>query len=200
MSKELCGGTHTSRTGNIGLFCISSVESIGKGIKRISALTGENAIEYVQNQRNILKNTSSLLKVNSENLVEKINNILTHNANKNKTSKNIDIKDLKLIKDNKIKIGYITKDDFDKKFNESMIEISDKIKGIVLGIFGVDKKRLLICVSADLKNSLSASEIMEKLTEKVGGKGGGNNRVASGGVSAETDEIIKAFTCVCEKI
>lgn len=132
--------------------------------------------------------------------MEKINNILTHNANKNKISKNIDIKDLKLIKDNKIKIGYITKDDFDKKFNESVIEISDKIKGIVLGIFGVDKKRLLICVSADLKNSLSANEIMEKLTKKVGGKGGGNSRVASGGVSAETDEIIKAFADICEKI
>ncbi len=200
-SKELCGGTHTSRTGNIGLFCIVSVESIGKGMKRIIAITGERALEYIQSRRNIIKETASLLKVNPEKIVIKVSDILNKNNKNKEVSENISVNDIKLIENkSQIKAGYLVKDNFNKKFNESAIEISDKINGVFLGIFGADKKRLLVCVSSNLRSSVSANQIINKLSEKIECKGGGNERVASGGTNAGTAEIVKAFSDVCSEI
>ena len=71
ISKELCGGTHTSATGNIGCFKILSEGSVGRGIRRITAVTGNTAIEYTQNQIKILKEVASKLRVSPENVASK---------------------------------------------------------------------------------------------------------------------------------
>lgn len=201
LSKELCGGTHTSQTGNIGLFCIVSTESIGKGIKRIVAFTGEKALEYIHSRRNIVKSAASLLKVSPEKIIEKISTILNKNNKKNEMSENFGFDDIQLAESKStIKLGYIIRDSFNKKFNEISREIADKIKGIFLGIFGTEKKRLLICVSSGLKGSISANELMHKLSEKIECKGGGNERVASGGTNAGIDEIIETFAYICAEL
>ena len=76
ISKELCGGIHISATGSIGCFKILSEGSVGRGIRRITAVTGNTAIEYTQNQIKILKEVASKLKVSPENVVPKIDALL----------------------------------------------------------------------------------------------------------------------------
>ncbi len=194
VSKELCGGTHTSMTGNIGLFCVSSVESIGKGIKRIAALTGQDALQYVQGNRAVLKNICTLVRVQSDRVEEKIESILNASGKSGKSVDKFDINDVKLIDiKGAIKGGYVIKHDFDKTFNELSIDAADKIGGVFLCISGTQKKRLLLAVSNKLKGKIRANELINKLFTLIDGKGGGNDRIASGGTSAENEKIIAAF-------
>lgn len=196
VSKELCGGTHTSMTGNIGLFCITAVESIGKGIKRIIAVTGQDAMHYIQKNRAVLKNVCSLLKVDINHVEEKTKSIMSNSSKKGgKTNNKFNIESVNLIDLKRgIKGGYIVKDEYDKAFNELSINMADKIEGVLLCISGVDKKRLLIAVSDKLTAKIKANELMKELIGVVGGKGGGNGKIASGGTNAQSEEIIKAFT------
>lgn len=194
VSKELCGGTHTTMTGNIGLFCVDSVESIGKGIKRIVALTGQDALGYVQGNRAVLKNICTLVRVQPDRVEEKIESILNATGKSSKSADKFDINDVKLV-DIKggIKGGYVIKHDFDKTFNELSIDVADKIGGVFLCISGTEKKRLLLAVSNKLKGKIKAKELINKLFTLIDGKGGGNDRIASGGTSVESKKIIAAF-------
>ena len=195
ISKELCGGTHTEMTGNIGLFCITSTESVGKGIKRISAVTGEDAVKFVQTNRAILKNVCGLAKASSDNLEEKIKSILDSGK---KSSKDIDkIKDEDIHFANlqgNVKGAYVVKEKYIKSFNEEAISISDRTNSVVLCIAGMDKKRLLMAVSDKLTEKIKANQLLNRLLEDVGGKSGGNSKVASGGSNAKAEDIIEAFT------
>lgn len=195
ISSELCAGTHCVRTGNIGVFCIISVESIGKGLKRITATVGENAFEHLRKQRETVKEISIKLKVKPDKIYGKIDEILEKNKKKDKYLSTIDEKDIKIAQTKgKIKFGYIVKDEFDKSFNETSINISEKISGVFLCIAGKEKKRLILSVASSVKSFIKANEIINKITEPLGGKGGGNDKVASAGVVADEKEIIKVFS------
>ncbi|MBZ2279705.1 alanine--tRNA ligase, partial [Buchnera aphidicola] len=76
-SLELCGGTHTKRTGDIGLFKIISQSSVASGIKRIEAVTGEKAIEYIHKQGNKIQDLAYILKSSPSELKEKIEKLIT---------------------------------------------------------------------------------------------------------------------------
>jgi alanyl-tRNA synthetase len=79
---ELCGGTHTHRTGDVGLFKIVSESAVGANVRRIEALTGKAALEYVQSQELEIKEASALLKTSPEQLRERIDKLLKEQRQK----------------------------------------------------------------------------------------------------------------------
>lgn len=196
VSKELCGGTHTSETGNIGLFLIKSTESIGKGIKRITAITGNDALIYAQEQRHTLKEICSILKVRQDNINEKILEISSKNFNKKSiNSENLTFDEIKFVETkNKIKFGYVAKDEYYKTFTDNSINMADKIGGVFACICGSDRKRLILAVSSSSQDKIHANDLLAKVIEEVGGRGGGKHRIASGGTEADVSSIIKSLS------
>jgi alanyl-tRNA synthetase len=78
-SKELCGGTHCGSTGEVGAFLIQRESSTAAGIRRIEALTGQGALEYVQQDRKLLHDLTSSLKVSRDEIVERIQDLMERN-------------------------------------------------------------------------------------------------------------------------
>jgi alanyl-tRNA synthetase len=78
-SKELCGGTHCSTTGEVGAFLIARESSTAAGIRRIEAVTGQGALEYVQQERRLIQDLTSSLKISKEDLLERIQDLLDRN-------------------------------------------------------------------------------------------------------------------------
>ena len=196
ISKELCGGTHTAFTGNIGVFKILSVDGIGKGIKRITALTGQEAVKYLQSQTLLIKNISKVVNVKPEKILDKIIKIQNTKSNVDACKKNINLSDIPYkIKENNqnIKYTYILDNEFNKFLRDEIISLSDKINGVVLYVGGENKKQVLLSVSSNI-SSYQANKLLTSIFSKIGGKGGGTPRVASGGgVTAGANEIISAF-------
>lgn len=199
ISKELCGGTHTERTGNIGLFIILSVENIGKGIKRITAITGKDAVDYMHNKMKCILDVSKLLKVKPENLLEKVQKDLDYGISKKKGGddqiKRISDSDVCLLNNKAgVTFGYIIIHERYKSLIDDIINLSDKLKCIILCIICRDNKNdLIVSVGKDCQGKFNANNIIKDITKNLNGKGGGNPRIASGNVPASKDEIIDHF-------
>ena len=192
ISKELCGGTHTSFTGNIGLFKILSTEGIGKGIKRITAITGQEAVNYVQAQSLLIKDITNLLGVKPEKVIDKISNLKNQHNNNIKTAPSLNELSYQ-VKETKsgVKYVFISQDEFNKSLRDNLISLSDKIGGVVIYVGGKDKKQILTAAAKNISDKYSAKDIQAKILSAFSGKGGGSNRVASGGgVIASDDKII----------
>lgn len=117
-SIELCGGTHTKRTGDIGLFKIISQSSIASGIKRIEAMTGQKAINYLHEKDNYIQNLSSILNCNSHDIKEKIKKLII-------TKKNLEEKVTQLqTKENKQYIQKLLKNIDDIQGTKFLLNIS----------------------------------------------------------------------------
>ena len=195
ISKELCGGTHTERTGNIGLFIILSVENIGKGIKRITATTGKDAVDYIHNKMKCILDISKLLKVNPENLLEKIQKNLDSDINKKKhinQEKRVSDSDIHFLNNKTgVTFGYIIVHERYKSLIDDIINLSDKLKCIILCIVRKDDKNdLIISVGKEYREKFNANNIIKGIVKNLNGKGGGNPRIASGNVPTSKEEII----------
>ena len=187
VSKELCGGTHVPRTGQIGTFIISSCESVGKGIKRISAFTSSKAINYVQNIITKSLQSSELLRTKIDNLPNEILLRLSSSQKKPKVTKELDLSNLKFL-NTKIPFAYYI---FDEEFSNGLVkDIANNIKGVFLAISS-SKSRFSISVCKKL--DLSAKDIFNKIAQDISAKGGGNLEIVSGGSNLNANEIIKCF-------
>lgn len=195
ISSELCGGTHVERTGDIGLFIITSVEGIGKGMKRITALTGNEALLYVQNKISDINSISKLYKVKPENLVEKLKKESTNKkTDKSDEQKPLSISEVKYLSTNSdIKLGYVFRSEFNKKINSEVIKLAEDIGGVFTCICGEEKKQIILAVANKVQEKLKANEIISKLMVTLNGKGGGNNKVATGGTTESKDNILNAL-------
>lgn len=204
VSKELCAGTHAKCTGDIGLFVILSAEGIGKGIKRITAITGEEALIHVQAESLLIRDISALLKVKSHEIASKLAEILE----KEKKNFNSESEEKFLLPDadvkatkNGIKYAIIQSNEFKKSARDKIIEFSDKIGGVVLYAAGGEIKQTMVCSAKIIENKCPAGNVLKSMIEKVGGRGGGNNRTASaGGVNGSAADIVSAFTEVLEGV
>lgn len=197
VSKELCGGTHAQYTGNIGQFKIISSESIGKGIKRLTAVTGNDAMEYLHNQLSILECVSDIMKVKPEGIVDKLQKLLCkkNGINEVKSSEKICEADMTYINDKfNNKCGYIFKSSKNKSTVDDVCSIADKIKGVVMCVCGEEKKQIIIC--SGNKDVYKAGQILKNMVQHLDAKGGGNDRMASGGTAVSFDEIKNIFVDV----
>ncbi|ECQ3670396.1 alanine--tRNA ligase [Salmonella enterica subsp. enterica serovar Derby] len=192
-STELCGGTHASRTGDIGLFRIISESGTAAGIRRIEAVTGEGAMATVHAQSDRLNDIAHLLKGDSQNLGDKVRAVLerTRQLEKelqqlkdqaaaqesaNLSSKVVDLNGVKLLVSElagiEPKMLRTMVDDLKNQLGSTVIVLATVVEGKVSLIAGVSK---------DVTDRVKAGELIGMVAQQVGGKGGGRPDMAQAG-------------------
>ncbi|MCX7725795.1 MAG: alanine--tRNA ligase [Chitinispirillaceae bacterium] len=199
-SKELCGGTHVNYTGEIGLFHIISESSISAGVRRIEAITGLESLKYLKKQVRIIKESSSLLKVNNEKIVESIRgliNSLKELELKTKELSNINLSQkinslLAEAKQGNFKwvvknLGIVDKETFTNMADAISDTIKkDNLTNIVMFIGATVDGRVLFAAGAGIeavnKYGIHCGELVKMAAQIAGGNGGGNPiRAQAGG-------------------
>ena len=204
-SVELCGGTHVSRTGDIGHFIITNQSNVASGIRRIEALAGFQSIEYINNIRETNSSLQSLLNVSSEDMHEKILSLIEENktlkkksSNKNSTKsvlllETYDIEDWKLIVE-QVEIS-------DTKDLRNLVDEQKKInnKACIFILNHQKNKVAFVCgVTSNLVETISAKDVISQLSIAIDGKGGGRSDFAQG--AGETDNIADFVTSVVNTV
>ena len=195
VSKELCGGTHTSRTGDIGLFVIVNETSVAAGVRRIEAVTGKEAVAFVQKQRDTIHEVCGLVKTNPQELSSRISQLLEQQKKLEKelealkaslsSKKTFDLMDrVQEIKGLKVLVSEVEADS-PKILREMMDRLKQKIKSgvVILGARSNGKVMLIAGVTEDLTSRISASDLIKKMAAMVGGGGGGRPDMAQAGGS-----------------
>ena len=192
-SKELCGGTHVSRTGDIGLFKIVAEGGVAAGIRRVEAVTGEGALALVQTLNNRVNEAAAALKAQPEELTQRIAQVQEHvkalekelAAAKSKLAANQgDELVTQAVDINGIKVLAATLQGADvATLRETMDKLKDKLKtaAIVLATVNDGKVSLIAGVTADATSKVKAGELVNFVAQKVGGKGGGRADMAQAG-------------------
>ena len=192
-SKELCGGTHVGRTGDIGLFKIVAEAGVAAGVRRVEAVTGANALRYLQEQERRVQGVSALLKTQPDELAERITGILDNVRALEKELARLKAKlasgqgdDLagQAVDIKGIKVLAATMEGADvAALRETMDKLKDKLKSaaIVLAAVSDGKVSLIAGVTADLTPKVKAGELVNMVAQQVGGKGGGRPDMAQAG-------------------
>ena len=194
-SRELCGGTHVARTGDIGLFKIVGESGVAAGVRRIEAVTGHNALAYLQQLEGAVAQAAGALKTAPDELQGRIVHTLEHvkalekeiaqlkgklaSAQGDDMLKNaVDVKGVKLL------TARLDGADV-KTLRETMDKLKDKLKSAVIVLATVDgaKVQLAAGVTADQVGRVKAGELVAFLAPQVGGKGGGKPDMAMAGGS-----------------
>lgn len=192
-SKELCGGTHTRATGNIGTFKIVRESSIASGIRRIEAVTGAEAIALSRVADETLEKVATLLKAQSASVTEKIEGLLDENkelqASLSTLKKELLSFEVEKLLGSKQVLGgvcFLIRDlKMDPKDLKNLADlVSAKVPSLALAFFVGDEEKcsFLFKVSADLvSKGIHADEWMKACAQLLGGKGGGRKDFAQGG-------------------
>jgi len=192
-SKELCGGTHVGRTGDIGLFKIVSEGGVAAGVRRVEAVAGSVAFEYVQAMNRDLESAAGLLKAQPSELNVKISQTLEHVKSlekqlaqlKSKLAASAGDELLGQARDvNGVKVLSAKLEGIDAKgLRETMDQLKAKLKSglIVLAVVEGDKVQIAAGVTADLIGRFKAGELVNHVAQQVGGKGGGKPDMAMAG-------------------
>jgi len=194
-SRELCGGTHVARTGDIGLFKIVSEGGVAAGIRRVEAITGRNALAWVQRTRETLDQAAGLLKTQPAELPERIQALqqqtrqierelerlqdkLAAAAGSDLAAQAVDVAGVKLLATRLAGV--------DPKALRGMVDqLKSKLPGAVILLAAVadDKISLVAGVSPELTARVKAGDLVSAVAVQVGGKGGGRPDMAMGGGS-----------------
>ena len=201
-SRELCGGTHVQRTGDIGLFKITSEGGVASGVRRIEAITGSNALSYLQQLEDSVGRAAGALKAPVVELNDRIHHVLDHvkllekevAALKGKLASSqgdeLVTQAVELVgKDGKsLKLLVAKLEGADAKtLRDTMDKLKDKLKTavIVLGVVEGDKStgkvQIAVGVTADSTDKVKAGELVNFVAAQVGGKGGGKADMAMAG-------------------
>ena len=192
-SKELCGGTHVGRTGDIGLFKITSESGVAAGIRRVEATTGEGALTLVQGLARRVDEVSAALKASPDELTQRISQVqdqvkalekelaaakskLAANQGDELAAQSVEIKGIKVLA--------VTLAGADvTALRETMDKLKDKLKtaAIVLATVQDGKVSLIAGVTADATTRIKAGELVNFVAQQVGGKGGGRPDMAQAG-------------------
>ncbi|HYW57381.1 MAG TPA: alanine--tRNA ligase [Polaromonas sp.] len=192
-SKELCGGTHVGRTGDIGLFKIVAESGVAAGVRRVEAVTGDNALAYLQSLESTVQTAAGSLKASPSELQNRIGQVLDQvralekevAALKGKLassqgdelmSQAVDIKGLKVL------AAKLEGADA-KTLRDTMDKLKDKLKTAVIVLAAVDGDKVQIAagVTADSVGKVKAGELVNFVAQQVGGKGGGKADMAMAG-------------------
>ena len=192
-SIELCGGTHVTRTGDIGLFKIIQESGIAAGVRRIEAVTGNTAVALVQDNEDSLKQIAAVLKSSQDTVVERVEQLNHANKQLEKELSQLKAKlassagtDLAAQAEeiNGVKVLVAIVEGLDSK---SLRDTTDQLKNklgtavVLLATVDGDKVSLVAGVTKDLTDRVKAGELVKEIAQKVGGKGGGRPDMAMAG-------------------
>ncbi|HET7395292.1 MAG TPA: alanine--tRNA ligase [Gammaproteobacteria bacterium] len=192
-STELCGGTHVSRVGDIGLFKIVSESGVAAGVRRIEAVTGEGALVWVHQAEQTLRGVAELTKGGLDNIEEKVSQLLERNRKLEKELEQLKGKmasrqggDLaaQAVDVNGVKVLASRLDGADARtLRDTVDQLKNKLgsAAIVLAAVEDGKVRLVAGVTADRMGKLKAGELVNAVAQQVGGKGGGRPDMAQAG-------------------
>jgi alanyl-tRNA synthetase len=192
-SRELCGGTHVSRTGDIGLFKIVSEGGVAAGIRRVEAVTGENALALMQALSSRVNEAAAALKAQPEELTQRIGQVQDHVKALEKelaalkaklASSQGDELIAKAVDIGGLKVLAATLDGADAAtLRATMDKLKDKLKSaaIVLAAVNDGKVSLIAGVTSDATSKVKAGELVNFVAQQVGGKGGGRPDMAQAG-------------------
>jgi len=206
-SRELCGGTHVSRTGDIGLFKIVGESGVAAGIRRVEAVTGDNALAYLQSLEGTVHQLAHTLKAAPAEVPARLTQVLDQvralekelAALKGKLassqgdellSKAVDVKGLKVL-------AALLEGADAKTLRETLDKLKDKLKtaAIVLATVEGGKVQLAAGVTADSIGKVKAGELVNFVAQQVGGKGGGKPDMAMAG-GTDPSKLVAALASV----
>jgi alanyl-tRNA synthetase len=200
LSKELCGGTHTLRTGDIGLFKITSEGGIAAGVRRIEAVTGTGAVAYVRSLEQELRELAVRLRGSSGELVRKLDKLIEERKNKEREAEALKtrlaggrasdlLEGLREVNGIRVLTRIVDHVSTPKDLREYADHVKDKIgSGVALLGAKADGKSLLIAlVSKDLTKRFHAGNIVKKIAADLGGSGGGREDMAQAGGPEDAD-------------
>ncbi len=192
-SRELCGGTHVQATGDIGFFTITAEGGVAAGVRRVEAVTGLNALAYVQGMEETLGGVAGTLKVTPGEVPARVGAMLEQmrdlekemNALKSRlasaqgdelVSQAVDVKGIKVL-------AAVLNGADAKALRETMDKLKDKLKTAVIVLAAVDGNKVQIAagVTADSTGKVKAGELVNFVAQQVGGKGGGKADMAMAG-------------------
>lgn len=192
-SRELCGGTHVGRTGDIGLFKVVAEGGVASGVRRIEAVTGTHALAYLQSLEASIHQAAAVLKAPVSELNERISAVIDQTKALEKemsslrgklaASKGDDLVS-QAVDVNGVKVLVAQLDGVDtKSLRESMDKLKDKLKRAVILLAVVDGSKVQLAggVTSDLTDRVKAGELVNAVAVQVGGKGGGKPDLAMAG-------------------
>ncbi|BCT66462.1 alanine--tRNA ligase [Nitrosospira sp. NRS527] len=206
-SRELCGGTHVKRTGDIGLFKIVAESGVAAGIRRLEAVTGENALAYIQERESQLQQVADAVKVQPQEAAARIAQILDNVKHlerelgrlksKLASSQGDDLAgQAREIKG--AKVLAICLDDADSRtLREALDKFKNKLQSCVVVLSAIEDGRvkLIAGVTSDLATKVKAGELVNFVAQQVGGKGGGRADMAQAG-GTQPDNLPAALESV----
>ena len=208
-SRELCGGTHVSRTGDIGLFKIYAESGVAAGVRRVEATTGNGALKLINVQQTLINQLASDLKAPSSEITNKVAQLsdrasslekeLARLKSKLASSQGDDLTS-QAIEINGVKVLAATLEGADANaLRETMDKLKDKLKtaAIVLASVNDGKVSLAAGVTADLVVKLKAGDLVNHVASQVGGKGGGKPDMAMAG-GTDGSQLPKALASVSD--
>jgi len=195
-SVELCGGTHVSRTGDIGLLKVSAETSVAAGVRRIESLTGMKALEFCDNQQDSITDIASIVRGSRTTVGDKVQGIVDENRRLQKDIEKLKNKlanaagsdlmaDLRQI--NGVGVLATVVDGADAK---SLRGVGDQVRSkIQSGVFFLaaiegEKAALVAGVTSNLTGHIKAGDLLKFVTSQVGGKGGGRPDMAQGAANS----------------
>ncbi|MEO7621656.1 MAG: DHHA1 domain-containing protein, partial [Gallionella sp.] len=206
-SKELCGGTHVKRTGDIGLFKIVAESGVAAGVRRVEAVTGEGALAYIQQQETQLQQVAEAVKAQPQEAAARIMQILDNVKTMEKELARLKSKlagaqgdDLisQAVDCNGIKVLAAQLEGADAAvLRETLDKLKDKLKSAAIVLAAVDgnKVSLIAGVTPDLMPKIKAGELVNMVAQQVGGKGGGRPDMAMAG-GTQPEHLVKALASV----
>ena len=192
-SRELCGGTHVARTGDIGLFKVVAESGVASGVRRIEAVTGQNALSYLQDLEDTVTQVAGTLKAPVVEINERVAGVLDHLKSLEKEiaalkgklasaqgdellTQAVDVKGVKVL------VAMLEGADT-KTLRETMDKLKDKLKSAVIVLAAVegDKVQIAAGVTSNSVGKVKAGELVNFVASQVGGKGGGKPDMAMAG-------------------
>ena len=207
-SVELCGGTHVSRTGDIGMFVILSESSVSSGVRRIEAVTGSKAVELMLEIRSQLQDVQGILNVGAPEVSSKVEDLVRENkslkkGNKTKEKSTVDIKEA-IHKINNFDLVLLEAETQNIQDLRQLVDASKKGQSqrCVLILSHQDSKVIMVCgITDDIQGSLSANDVIQAIAKASNGKGGGRKDFAQGaGVADNFEEFVNSIPDIVQSI
>ena len=207
-SVELCGGTHVTRTGDIGMFVILSESSVSSGVRRIEAVTGAKAVELALEIRSQLQDVQGILNVGASQVSSKVEDLVKENkslkkGNKSKVKSSVDLKEV-IHKIKNLDLVLIEADTQNIQDLRKLVDSSkkDQSQRCVLILSHQDSKVVMVCgVTDDIQESLSANDVIQAIAKASDGKGGGRKDFAQGaGVADNFEEFVNSIPDIVQSI